>query len=234
MFSIGSYGQSAIRFGVVYFYPPFVFSHKSGYIHGFDIDLAQAICQKLNAQCSFTPMSLEDLFVSLNQNKVDAIMGAISITPDRETGFSFTQPYYKSTMSFLTLNELNIDPNNLQNLRIGVEKASVFLQYLKQKYGNSPLRIITYKTNEEMVTALSQRQVDVILIDTPAADYWVKYSAGLFKLVGSPQALSFDKGYGIAVRKDNQGLLNSLNSALSAVSQDGTLAKIKQTYFKGL
>src|SRR5262245_12768693 len=85
--SVVATAEQNIRFGVIYFYPPFVFSSKSGYIHGFDIDVASAVCQQLKVQCTFTPMSLSDLFTSLNQGRVDAIMGAISITPERQVQF---------------------------------------------------------------------------------------------------------------------------------------------------
>jgi ABC-type amino acid transport substrate-binding protein len=230
-FSLTSSAVDKIRFGVSYFYPPFVFSSKSGYIHGFDIDVAKAICQHLNAQCSFVAMPLAQEFTSLNNNQVDAIMGAISITPERQTNFDFTKPYYKSTMSYVTLEQANIDPNNLIGRKIGVVKDSTFQRYLFNKYGNK-IQLMSFNTNEELATALSNKVVEIILIDTPAANYWVGYSTGLFEKVGVPQYLSFDLGYGIVVKKGNSSLLNALNSGLTAITSNGTLEKIKQSYFK--
>lgn len=230
-YSFVSAGADKIRFGVIYFYPPFAFSTKSGYVHGFDIEIATAICQRLKAECTFTAMPLQNLFVNLNQGRVDAIMGAIAITPERQTRFAFTQPYYKSTMSYVALNGANLNLQNLQGKRVGVEKDSIFSQYIKEKYGNQ-VQLTSYPTNEAMVTGLSERKIDVILLDTPAANYWVNYSTGLFKLMGQPENIDFDKGYGIAVKQDNAVLLNSLNNALTALIKDGTLTKIQQSYFK--
>jgi arginine transport system substrate-binding protein len=225
-----SFGQT-IRFGLIDFYPPFAFSTKSGYIHGYDVDVAKTICARLNAQCTFTPMPLESLFNSVNQGKVDAIIGAISITNQRKTLLDFSQPYFKSMMSYMTLTSANIDLQNLKGKRIGVVKSSVFCSYLAQKYGNE-LKVLTFLTNQELVTALSEHKVDLVLLDTPAASYWVNYSTGLFKLIGSPEKLADDQGYGIAVKKGNHVLLNSLNNALTSMIKDGTLSKFKQVYFK--
>jgi arginine transport system substrate-binding protein len=228
--SLTSFAQQKLRFGVVYFYPPFIFSTNSGYVYGFDIDLANAVCQQLHAECSFTPMSLSDAFASLNQNKVDAVIGAVSITPQREAEYTFSESYLKSAMSFVALNTSQIAAGNLQGKRVGVIKDSTFYTYLIGKYGNS-IQLKTYDTNEQLAAALSNKEIDVMLLDTPAANYWVGYSVGLFKTIGQPTYLPSDKGYGIVVKRGNETLIDSLNRALSTIMRNGTLQKIKQTYF---
>ena len=230
IFSITVMAQTKIRFGVTNFYPPFVFSSKSGYIHGLDIDTVRAICQEINAECTFTPMPLSQMFKSIDNNSMDAIIGAISITPMRKEHYDFTRPYLKSTMSFITLRSSDIDPSNIQGKRLGVVKDSTFYTYLLNKYGNG-IKLFTYNTNEQLVTALSNKEIDAVLIDSPAAHYWVGYSTGLFKTIGTPVFLSFDEGYGIAVKKGNSSLLNAINNALNTIIQNGTFDKIKQSYF---
>lgn len=219
-----------IRFGVNYFYPPFVFSSKSGYIHGFDVDVAKAVCKQLNAECTFTAMSLSDLFASLDNNKSDAIMGAISVTPARKQHYDFTRPYLKSTMSYVSLRNANVDLNHLEGKRVGAVKDSTFQTYLNAKYGHN-IKLITFDTNEALANALSNKLIEIILLDSPAATYWVNYSTGLFKIVGTPTYLSFDEGYGIVVKKGNVQLQNALNNALTTIIQNGTFDKIKQSYF---
>lgn len=228
--SFTSWAITKIRFGVIYFYPPFVFSSKSGYIHGFDIDIAKAICQQLNAQCTFTPLPLSPLFQQLTADKVDAIMGAISITAQRQKQFDFTKSYFKSTMIYVTLTANNINPDNLQGRKVGVVKDSTFFSYLTAKYGNS-ITLKSFVTNEALFNALSNHLVDIVLIDSPAAHYWVNYSTGLFKTVGTPAYLPFGQGYGIAVKKGNTELLKALNSGLSVIMNNGALEKLRESYF---
>jgi ABC-type amino acid transport substrate-binding protein len=221
--------QNKIRFGVTYFYQHFVFSSESVYIHGLDIDIARAVCQRLNAQCTFTPMSLNDAFNNLRQNKVDAIMGAISITPERKAAFELSIPYLKDKMSYIVLSTSQLDLQHLLGKRVGVVKSSTFYHYLTNKYSGK-VKVITYDTNEQLATALSSRQIDAMLIDTPAAYFWVGYSTGLFKTIGTPEYLPSDQGYGIVVKKGNVSLINSINHALNDIMKNGTYNKIKQAY----
>lgn len=221
--------QVAIRFGIIDFYPPFAFSTKTGYLHGFDVDVAKSICEQLNAQCTFTAMPLMQLFASLNNKQVDAIIGAISITPERLSVFTFTHPYLKSTMSFLILADSQTQPDNILGKKVGVVKGSIFHDYLAKKYGSN-IKLMDYNTNEALMMALSNKDIDLVLIDTPAAKYWVNYSMGLFKTLGQPAFLSSDQGYGIGLKKDNP-LVNSLNSALAAMNKKGKIEQLKHAHF---
>jgi arginine transport system substrate-binding protein len=221
--------QNKIRFGVTYFYPPFVFSSESGYIHGLDIDIAKAVCQRLNAQCTFTPMSLNNAFNSLQQNKVDAIMGAISITPERKAEFELSIPYLKDKMSYVVLSTSQLDPQHLLGKQVGVVKGSTFYHYLTKKYSGS-VKVITYDNNQELATALSNKQIDAMLIDTPAAYFWIGYSTGLFKTMGEPEYLPSDQGYGIVAKKGNVSLIDSINHALNDIMKNGAYDKIKKEY----
>jgi len=228
--SFTSWAITKIRFGVISFYPPFVFSSKSGYIHGFDIEVANAICQQLKTQCVFIPLSLSSLFQQLTDNQVDAIMGAISITAQRQKQFDFTQPYFKSSMVYVTLSSNNIDSNNLRGKKIGAVKDSTFFSYLTTKYGSSII-LKSFVTNEALFNALSNHLVDIVLIDSPAAQYWVDYSAGLFRTIGTPTYLPFDQGYGITVRQGSPELLKELNTSLTALGNSNILKKLINTYF---
>lgn len=229
-FSILGNAQPKIRFGIIDFYPPFAFSAQSGYIHGYDYEVAKTICQKLNYECTFTPMPLAQLFTSLKENSVDAIIGAISITPERQALFDFTAPYFNNTFSYVTLYGINLDPHNLQGQRVGVIKDSTFADYLINKFRNT-IALRAYTTTQDLVTALSNKEVDIIVLDTPTANYWVRYSTYLFQIRGNAVSLPSDHGYGIAVSKGNLGLLNDLNRGLNIIKQDGTLVKISQVYF---
>src|SRR5262249_53232137 len=136
----------------------------------------------------------------------------------------------RSTMSYMALNQTAINPSNLRGTRIGVVQDSTFHYYLMNQYG-SAIKLHLYRTNEDLINALANKQIDIILIDSPVANYWVGYSTGLFKIVGVPLFLNSDRGYGIAVKKDNMTLLNDLNNAVNTLIQNGSIDQIKQFYF---
>lgn len=224
---------ATIKFGVVYFYPPFVYTDNKGSdVYGFDISVAKALCQTINITCTFTPMPLADLFKNLDDNKVDAIMGAISITQGRKIKYEFTLPYFKSSMSYLGPANANfsITPEELTKKTIGVVKGSSFYTYLTQTYGDK-VNLKPYVAWEDAIADLSNNKIDLILLDTPVAKYWVKNSSGALKIIGQPLAnVTSDEGFGIAFRAGNYNLSNAFNKAIETIIANGTYDKLRQMY----
>src|SRR5262245_60766672 len=97
--SAPSQAQSeTIRFGVLYFYPPFVAITQRGTHYGLDIGVAKTLCEQLHKNCVFIPMPFLDLFTALDNGTIDAAMSAIVISDDRKQLYDFV-PYYQGKMS---------------------------------------------------------------------------------------------------------------------------------------
>lgn len=227
------FGQiQKITFGVNHFYPPFVYTTSKG-VYGFDISISEALCEKLHAQCIFKTMTVEKMFISLDANNVDAIISALSITPEREKKYNSTNPYFKSTMSYLGLSTSNITitPDSLRGKKIGVGMGTSFESYVTKTYGKRVI-IKSYASKEDAIDNLARGKIDLFLLDTPVAKYWVEHSAGKFKLIGETSILPNDNGYAIFVRNGNASLVEELNKALASIVADGTYEKIKSTYFR--
>lgn len=213
-----------IRFGVMHSYPPFVSQNALGQSYGFDIAIAQAVCQKTNKKCVFIPMPFFDLFPALDKNTVDALISAISITPERKEKYDLTIPYYKDQMSFFTTINKDIVASieGLQGKRVGTIKGSVFFEYLKKNYPGA--HIYVYPTSSEAIADLSKGKLDIILIDTLHAKWWLINVSNQFKIVGD--SLPEGGGYAIAIKKGNPVFLQQLNTALQTIIDNGTGEKI--------
>lgn len=216
-----------IRFGMMSFYPPFEAQNSLKQSYGFDVAVAQAICNQLSKRCIFVTMPFNQLFPSLDNNSVDAIISAIFITPERTAKYAMTIPYYKAEMSFLTIANQNFttNPADLAGKTIGAIKGTLFVDYATKNYPNS--KVYAYDTASTTLYNLSQGNVDLVLLDTPNARWWVLNGNNQFKLIGNPIPAG---GYGIAVRKDNPALLNELNFALNKIKTNGILQQIINNY----
>jgi len=69
------------------------FLDQSGKPTGIDIDIAQQIAQRLGTEIKFSSIPFAKLFVALNDNKVDLLVSAVTITPERQESMSFSSPY---------------------------------------------------------------------------------------------------------------------------------------------
>lgn len=221
-----------IRFGIMSFYPPYVFKGEHGGASGFDVELAQLLCKKMNAQCTFTAMTLPDLFESLKNHNIDAIISAIYVTPERKKLYDFTVPYFKDSMSYLGLAKSNITitPDGLKNKSVGVFTASVFDAYLSKAYSGIVV-VKTYTDTIKQLQDLENRLINLVMFDTATAKYFAETSKNMLKLVGGPVYMATDEGYAIAVAKDNKALLKALNDQLKQVKTKNEINTLKKKYF---
>ena len=74
-------------------YPPWEFIDETGKLVGFDIDLAQDLCRRMQIECEFVPQKWRTIIKGLNQGTYDAIISAMSITEDRKELVSFSRAY---------------------------------------------------------------------------------------------------------------------------------------------
>ena len=217
--------KETIHFGVLYFYPPFIYSNKIG----FDISLASALCQEMSADCTFQAMSLEDAQKNLKANKIDALISAVSITEDRQKIYNISLPYLVANAGLVGLRHRHY-PSTLDGLKIGVVRASTFERYLANTPGLKA-QIISYAFAPDSIDALGKAEIDLVLMDAPIADYWVKHSNGRLFFIDDAFVIPFDKGYGILTPKNNTRLVGEINNALKTLVKDGQYAKLFSLYF---
>ncbi len=211
----GVEADTTLKFGFVSFYPPYVLSGPSGHLGGLDVQIVQALCKQLKVKCTYVQAPLDELLAKLNNNQMDAVMGAISSTPERKNLYTFTQPYLQSTLRFIANAKaaLNPTPENLKYRNVGVLKDSIAFT---DGYAHFPqVNWITYNTVEQLITAISNQQLDLILLDSRAAAYWVAFNSGQLRIVGDKIAVPGDAGYSIMMKKGNDQLAEKLNQAIS-------------------
>ncbi len=233
--SIVSAAQQSLVFATEPSYPPFEYVDAQGNIQGFDVDVMQALCKQMQAQCKIVGEPWDSLIPSLAMGKFDALIGAIAITKEREKKVDFTIPYYHDSVSFVAPSDrpLQLTQQGMQGKRVGVQIGTVLQQYLQGVY-HGAVDVKVYSSQQYAFLDLNAGRLDAVLGDTPLVKDWLKQQpAGKFTLVGQPisDPKYFGPGFGIAVKKGDQRLLNQLNQAIKVLQENGTLEKLGQQYF---
>ncbi len=219
----------SLRIGTEGAYPPFNQIDPSGHLIGFDIDIAQALCDKMGVECVFVRQDWDGIIPGLLARKYDAIVASMSITEERKQAVDFTDPYYSNRLRYVAAKGAKLDPNDLKGKVIGAQRATISASYLED-HPIKGAQVKLYDTQENAYLDLASGRVDAILADRLVNYDWLQSEEGKdFTFVGDP--IDIGDKIGIAVRKGDTKLLTRLNTALAEIIADGTYQELNAKYF---
>ena len=225
----GDTEQSTLRIGIAPDYPPFSHVDDDGQFGGFDVDIAMALCARLEIECAFVRQDWEELIPGLRDGRFDAIVSSMSITEKRRQLVSFTDRYYSNVVRFVTRKGSGFDPEAPAGRTIGAARATVSSDWLEANLsGIVDIRLFT--ESSAPLQALVDGSIDAVLGDGLGFWDWLQSPHGAgFGFVGD--GFHLDEGIGIAVRKEADALRLRLNQAIAEILADGTYETINARYF---
>jgi len=225
-----------LRFMTEVDYPPFNFAGQDGNPVGFNVDLARAICEEMHVSCTVQMRRFDTLFDALNENRGDAAIASISANPETRRRADFTDPYYRPVARFVALRDAgiaDITPEMVEGKKIAVVAGSAHEQYLRALFTEAEIR--PYRAMDQAREALRRREVDLLFGDGFALSFWLNGidSAGCCEFVGGPfiESRFFGEGVGIAVKRGNDTIRQSLNWALFRLWEKGRFTDLWLRYF---
>jgi len=225
-----------IRVGTEGAYPPFNYIDKDGNLQGFDIDITNALCDAAGIECELITQDWDGIIPGLIAKKYDCIIASMSMTPEREKKVDFTNKYYQTPAKFVAKKGAGyeITPEGLQGKNVGVQRATVHENFVRDKFGDS-VNIKAYATQDEANMDLTSGRIDLVIADSVVLlGGFLETDAGEdYEFVGPgfTQEKWFGKGIGIAVRKGDTALVELLNNAIDEIRANGVYKKINDKYF---
>ncbi|MGP8308203.1 ABC transporter substrate-binding protein [Vibrio sp. YIC-376] len=225
---------TTVRFGVEGAYPPFSWTETDGSLKGFDVDMANALCEEMQVKCQIVAQDWDGIIPSLLARKYDAIIAAMSITEERKKKVDFTGKYALIPNKFIAKKGANLDFDNLAGKKIAVQRATTHDKYLTDNYGDK-VEIVRYGSFDEAYLDLANGRVAAVLGDASALEEGVLNKAGgdAYEFVG-PSLTDpkwFGEGFGIAVRKQDKDLTQKLDAAILSLRDKGVYQQLAGKYF---
>jgi L-cystine transport system substrate-binding protein len=220
--------RGTLRIGLEGTYPPFNYVDEKGVLVGFEIDLGKALSEKLGVKPDFQPGKFDGLLAAVDVQRTDVVINQITITPERQQKYAFSEPYTVSGIQLIVrqgTTDIN-KPEDLKGKKVGAVLGTTYEKWLREKVPGVDVR--TYDDDATRNQDLLVGRIDAIPNDRLIVPNLLKQYGG--KLVAASETFAPQK-QAIAMRKDAPDLLKAVNGALAALRADGTLKTVSEKWF---
>ncbi len=224
----------AVRVGSDTTYPPFETVDEKKEIVGFDVDMVNEICKRVNCKPAFVTADFSSIFTAVASKQYDMAASGITVTDERKKTVDFSDPYISNTQAVLVrADESRIkskDDLKTATYVVGVQNGTSNEIALRKLVSDENKQIKLYDTFDLAVAALKNKAVDAVVIDTFSAYGYMDDPAnkGALKLAG--EQFSVGEFFGMAFPKGSD-LIAPFNAGLKAALKDGTMTKFCEKWW---
>ncbi|RAL26085.1 basic amino acid ABC transporter substrate-binding protein [Thermoflavimicrobium daqui] len=236
-------------------FPPFTTLGTNGVISGFDVDIFNAIIKEVGMDADFKHVGWDPIFTEVLQGKADASICSITITPERQKKYDFTNPYFTTKQLILVPIESNARSlSYLRGSKIGTLVSSTGSEAVKKEFGENYSKLKEFDDIPSAIKELEAGRLNAVVTDSAVVQYYIKTlqkaeikkqetltnknEKAIFVVqIGSTKIKAIEdpffpaESYGIMVKKGNKELLNKLNEGLAKIKSNGTYDQIYKKYF---
>jgi polar amino acid transport system substrate-binding protein len=219
-----------IRIGVNPNFPPMSSYGDDNRLSGFDVDIARRLADALGVRLSLVPTEAAQRVPFLVSGRIDASMGALTITPERQALIDFTIPLHSEAMGVITTDRIKAtrwQDLNRADITLVNMRGNQSVEVLREKL---PLpRRLLVDGNADTIRSIAQGRADALVENT---DFFLGFTRNYpeVKWRVLPEPI-FAAWCGIGVAKGNQGLQLALDRVLHRMHIDGTVAALWRKHY---
>ncbi|WP_297212820.1 transporter substrate-binding domain-containing protein [uncultured Flavonifractor sp.] len=212
-------------------FPPYEMTTDDGGFEGIDVEVAEAIAEKLGLELVVDDMAFNAALTAVQSGQSDIAMAGITVTPEREEVMDFSESYATGVQVVIVKEDSPIQTiDDLVNAEmIGCQADTtgyIYASDTPENGGYGEDHVTAFDTGALAVMSLLSGQIDAVIIDNAPAESYVAANEGLKILDGQWVV----EDYAIAVQKGNTALLDAINEAMAELKAEGTFQAIVDKY----
>ena len=216
-----------LKIGTEGTYPPFTYHDKAGKLVGFDVEIGEAVAQKIGVKAEFLEGKWDGLIAGLDAQRYDAVINQVGITDARKQKYDFSDPYIASKAVLI----VRADDDSIK--AFGDLKGKKAAQSLTSNFGKlaeqSGAELVGTDGFDQSIQLVMTGRADATINDSLSFLDFKKHKPDAnVKIVA--EVADADHS-GIIMRKGEPELQSAINKALAEIKADGTYQKIADTYF---
>ena len=208
-------------------YAPFTFHDKDGKLTGFDVEIVEEVFKRLDIKTKFVETKWDGIIAGLDAKRYDLIANEVSINPERQEKYDFSEPYIVSK-AVLVVKEENTDIKRFEDLKGKKSAQSLNSNYLKmaEEFGATVTPIEGFN---QAIDLLTSGRVDATINDSLSFLDLKKQRPDLPIKIATSEENATQNAF--LFRKGSDELVEAVNGALAEMKEDGTYLKISEKWF---
>ena len=216
-----------LKIGTEGTYAPFTYHDASGKLVGFDVEIGEAIAEKLGVKAEFLEGKWDGLIAGLDAKRYDVVINQVGITEERKKKYDFSDPYIASK-AVLIVKADNEDIKRFEDLSGKRAAQSLSSNFGKLAEASGAELVGTDGFDQSIQLVLTGRADATINDSLSFLDFKKQKPDAPVKVVAEQADADYS---GVILRKGEPDLLAEINEALVAIREDGTYDVISQKYF---
>ncbi len=220
--------KGTLTVGIEGTYPPYTYHDEAtDELAGYDVEIAQAIAEKLGVEAEFVETKWDSIIAGLDAERYDVIINQVGITAKRQEKYDFSQPY-TYTKGVLIVAEENNEITSFEDLAGKKSAQTVTSNWAStaESYGATIEGTDGFSQSIELV--LAGRADATLNDDVTFYDYKKAKPDAKVKFVATSDEVNLS---GVMIRKGNEEFVNAINTALDELRAEGKLKEISEKYF---
>lgn len=210
-------------------FKPMGYTDENNNVVGFDIDLAQEVCKRLDIKLETKGVVWETKEIDLDAGTIDCIWNGLSISDKRKEVMLMSDPYMENEMIFTVNDNSGIKTlDDLKGKKVTVQNGSTAQEILEASDIAKDINITALETNVEALSNLEMNMCDAVFLDSVVAKYEINTSKKAFRILD--EGLEPEQ-YGIGFRLDDKQLCDKIYGTLKEMKADGTVEEIATKWF---
>ena len=207
---------------------PWTFHNEADELTGFDIEVARAIAAELGVEATFAEGEWDGLLAGLDSGRFDTMANGVSVTPDREEQYDFTEPYAYNRIVVITTADSDIaSMEDLDGKRTANTLGSSYAT-LAESFGATNTGVDDFNQTIEL---LQQGRIDATLNDEVVFyDYMNAHPDAPLK-IAAENSEATHVAFPLRKGAETAALREAMNEAIDALRENGTLSELSQEFF---
>ena len=210
-------------------WPPMEFLDDNKQVVGYDVDMIKAVAKEAGMEAEVRMVAWDGIFAGVAAGNYDVVASGVTITPERQKAFLFTEPYYNVSQIIVMQNGQTAKGfEDLKGKKVGGQIGTTGV-FVAQKCGVE----FTLREYDDVGLAMQDLvngRIDAVVCDSPVALYYANKKEGFSDVLTVAFRTEANEHLGFVAKKENKDLIEKLNKGLAAIRANGVEAALKKKW----